>query len=324
MIFMSYSRNDFVELARSFIGYSEADGSFKDIIDIYNSYSPLPRNVKMQYNWEWCACFYSALAIELGYTDIIPIEISCYYMIEKAKEMGIWIEDDAYVPSPGDAILYDWGDTGYDDDTGVPDHIGCVEFVKDGYITVIEGNYSEAVKRRTIAINGRFIRGFITPEFNEEFVEDPNLISGLEIEQVAHEVIAGFWGNGAERVANLEAAGYNYCDVQAKVNYILNSEAVTAEDNDQNQPSSKLVSATTYADYFNEQVAGVYRTVTDLYCRNGAGTNQKALCVIPKDTDVRNYGFYSVVDGKKWLFLHVVLDGVTYEGFSSSLYLSRK
>lgn len=278
----------------------------------------------MQYNWEWCACFYSALAIDLGYTDIIPIEISCYYMIEKAKEMGIWIEDDAYVPSPGDAILYDWGDNGYDDDTGVPDHVGCVEFVKDGYITVIEGNYSETVKRRTIAINGKFIRGFIAPEFTEEFVEDPVQIGGQDVDTVAHEVIAGMWGNGIERVANLDAAGYDYSAVQARVNEILNGDAVVGKDNDQEQPSSKLVAATTYADYFNEQVAGVYVTTTDLYCRNGAGTNQKALCVIPKDTELRCYGFYSVVDGKKWLLHHVVLDGTTYEGFSSSLYLNRK
>ena len=324
---MAYSREEFVNLARACIGENEADGSFKDIIDRYNLYSPLPRGIKMQYNWEWCACFYSYLAIELGYTDIVPIEISCYYMVELAKEMGIWVEDDGYVPSPGDAILYDWQDDGYDDDTGTPDHIGCVEFVKDGYITVIEGNYGEAVKRRTISINGRFIRGFITPQFDDEYVSDPPQVSGKDVDEIAHEVIAGMWGNGQDRVENLINAGYDPNVVQHAVNDILNEDAGLISDftdNDQNQPSSEKISATTYAEWFNEQVAGVYYTTTDLYCRNGAGTNQKALCIIPKDTLVRNYGFYSVVNGKKWLLIQVILDGVTYEGFSSILYLNRK
>ena len=36
--------------------------------------------------------------------------------------------------------------------------------------------------------------------------------------QIADEVIAGKWGNGAERKQKLEAAGYNYNEVQAAVN----------------------------------------------------------------------------------------------------------
>lgn len=35
---------------------------------------------------------------------------------------------------------------------------------------------------------------------------------------IAREVIAGAWGNGSDRKAKLEAAGYNYNEVQAKVN----------------------------------------------------------------------------------------------------------
>lgn len=41
------------------------------------------------------------------------------------------------------------------------------------------------------------------------------------IETVAREVIAGKWGNGADRKSRLEAAGYNYSQVQAKVNQLL-------------------------------------------------------------------------------------------------------
>ena len=35
-------------------------------------------------------------------------------------------------------------------------------------ITIIEGNYSDTVKRRTIAVNGKNIRGFITPDYTSK------------------------------------------------------------------------------------------------------------------------------------------------------------
>lgn len=164
-----YSRSAVVNLINSWIGKNEADGSYKSIIDIYNSYTgKFPRGTKMEYGWAWCACTWSALAIKLGYTAIMPIEISCYYIIERAKEMGVWVEQDSYVPSPGDAVLYDWDDNGAGDNTGAPDHIGTVtEVHKDqGYFLVVEGNYSNSVKQRKLSINGRYIRGFITPKYD--------------------------------------------------------------------------------------------------------------------------------------------------------------
>ena len=38
------------------------------------------------------------------------------------------------------------------------------------------------------------------------------------VDEIVDEVIAGKWGNGAERKSNLENAGYNYSEIQAKVN----------------------------------------------------------------------------------------------------------
>lgn len=38
---------------------------------------------------------------------------------------------------------------------------------------------------------------------------------------IAREVIAGKWGNGAVRIARLKKAGYNYKNIQAKVNQLL-------------------------------------------------------------------------------------------------------
>lgn len=42
------------------------------------------------------------------------------------------------------------------------------------------------------------------------------------IEEIAKEVIKGVWGNGDERKKRLTNAGYNYNDVQARVNQLLN------------------------------------------------------------------------------------------------------
>lgn len=44
---------------------------------------------------------------------------------------------------------------------------------------------------------------------------------GKTVEEIAREVIAGKWGNGAERKARLKAAGYDPDEVQRKVNDIL-------------------------------------------------------------------------------------------------------
>ena len=41
------------------------------------------------------------------------------------------------------------------------------------------------------------------------------------IDEVAREVIAGKWGNGADRKNRLTAAGYDYEAVQNRVNEIL-------------------------------------------------------------------------------------------------------
>lgn len=44
---------------------------------------------------------------------------------------------------------------------------------------------------------------------------------GKSVEEIAREVLQGKWGNGADRKAQLEAAGYDYAEVQAKVNTLV-------------------------------------------------------------------------------------------------------
>lgn len=317
------SRSKVVNLINSWLGKSEENGQYKEIIDIYNSYWGIfPRGVKMQYDWAWCAATWSALAIKLGYTDIMPIEISCYYIIEAAKKMDCWVENDGYIPKPGDGVLYDWQDNGVGDNTGIPDHIGTITYVNEteGYMTVAEGNYDNAVKKRTIAINGKFIRGFITPHYDDDSVIVESQASPKkDIKVVAKEVISGLWGTGEARKKALTASGYNYEKVQKKVNKILN----TPKENVNVEKANPAITATEKAMKFDKQIAGRYRTSADLYCRNGAGTNKKALCLIPKGMEVTCYGYYSLSGVVNWLYITFVLNGISYTGFSSGNYLKR-
>ena len=165
---MSKYASKVVEQARAWLGLKESDGSHKQIIDIYNSQRPLPVGYAVKYNDAWCATFVSAVAVKLGYTDIIPCECSCPRMITLFQKKGIWVEDENRVPNPGDIIFYDWQDNGSGDNKGSSDHVGIVEKVSGGYITVIEGNYSNSVKRRTLSVDGRYIRGYGVPKYDAE------------------------------------------------------------------------------------------------------------------------------------------------------------
>jgi len=157
-------RKAIADLALSLVGLNEKDGSFKPIIDIYNKATS---GYKVKYTDAWCATFVSALAIMQGIQDIFPLECSCARMVKKAQAMGIWVENDAFVPQIGDIIMYDWQDNGKGDNKGNPDHVGIVVNVAGTSITVVEGNKAERVGKRVLSVNGKYIRGYITPRYSD-------------------------------------------------------------------------------------------------------------------------------------------------------------
>lgn len=215
-------RQKVVNQAKSWLGCKESDGSHRKIIDLYNSHKPLARGYAVKYTDAWCATFVSATSIACGYTDIMPTECGCGKMIELYQKLGRWEENDAYKPEPGDVVFYDWDDNGVGDNKGAPEHVGIVEKVVSSTITVIEGNYSDSVKRREIQVNGRYIRGYGLPAFEKKATKE-DTGAKLSIEEIAKKVINGDYGDGAARKSKLEAEGYNYATVQAKVNEILRS-----------------------------------------------------------------------------------------------------
>lgn len=163
---MSKYAENVIKQAKSWLGYKESNGKHKKIIDTYNAHKPLAQGYKVKYTDEWCATFVSAVAIKLGYTDIIPTECSCQRMIERFKAKGIWVENENRTPNVADIIFYDWDDTGKGDNKGFADHVGIVEKVSKKTITVIEGNYNESVKRRKIEVNAKYIRGYGVPKYD--------------------------------------------------------------------------------------------------------------------------------------------------------------
>lgn len=213
------TREQAVAQAKAWHGKKESDGSYKEIVDVYNSAA----TVKAKYSTPWCAEYISAIGIKIG-ADF-PISTSCGEQIKMWKAMGCWVEDDAYVPTPGDVIYYDWDDKGKGDDTTGHDHTGMVIEVSGSTFNVEEGNKKDAVGTRTMSINGRYIRGFAVPKYDSAV--EPAPVPIKSIDEVAKEVIAGKWGNDPERKKALIAAGYDRDAVQKRVTEMLKKDTPT-------------------------------------------------------------------------------------------------
>lgn len=161
-------RNQLIKTAKSFMGAREGSAKHKELINIFNKIKP--DGWAMTYSAAWCAAAASAFAIKtFGVSKAkkyFPLSANCGTIISKAKKMGIWVESDSHVPKRGEWILYDWDDNGRGDNVGGPDHVGTVDKVSNSKIYVIEGNKSNAVGERILAVNGRYVRGFVTPKYS--------------------------------------------------------------------------------------------------------------------------------------------------------------
>ena len=161
-------REKVVSIMESWLGYNEANGKFKQILEIYNNHKPLPRGVKMLTSYEWCAATVSAAFIKAGLADIGFKECSCSRMIELYKAKGRWMERDDYKAKVGDVVMYYWKDgANYatTDCTAMPNHVGIVKSINGNDMIIIEGNKGEKVDTRPLKVNGRYIRGYCLPDY---------------------------------------------------------------------------------------------------------------------------------------------------------------
>lgn len=158
-------RLEVVHTAESWQGAREKDGSHREIIDVYNACKPLARGYQVKYEDAWCSTFCSAVAIRCGITDILPTECGCERQIELFQALNAWVEDDAYVPLPGDLIFYHRNCLEAGDCKKWSDHVGIVVGTAGTYIKVIEGNFKNKVAYRITKVDAPHIRGYGVPDY---------------------------------------------------------------------------------------------------------------------------------------------------------------
>lgn len=314
----------------SWVGATKGSAKHAEILKIYNDHRPLARGYKMKVNDAYCAATVSAAWIACGLAPYTGTECGVEKFARIAQDKGIWVENDAHVPQMGDAVVYDWQDNGVGDCKGAGDHIGIVTKPGSASFVVTEGNMTGGkVGTRTLKVNGRYIRGFITPNYaaiaqalggaSIPSDTDPDT-TGKSIEEIAREVIAGKWGTGADRRNRLQAAGYAYTTVQAKVNEILgkgNTQTGTAP----SKPTTPAPTKVAYAEKFDSSLAGTYIVTPNIGAnvRTGPSADHGIIKAVSKGTKVSNYGYYSIRGGVKWYYVRI---GATV-GFISSTCLQK-
>jgi len=108
----------------------------------------------------WCAYFVSWLGQEAGAPIGAGGNGTGYVPTLEAwgKQENRWYDRGSQTPQPGDIVIFNWGGS------GVSDHTGIVERVDaDGTVHTIEGNSSNAVKRREYDGGTNDIKGFVRP-----------------------------------------------------------------------------------------------------------------------------------------------------------------
>jgi hypothetical protein len=176
---------------------------------------------KQGYEWcdmfvDWCflqAAGGDAKKAQAAHCQTGPYGAGCVFSARYFEQAGRLYND----PKPGDQAFF----AGYE-------HTGIVESVTATHVTLIEGNATNAVRRITYARNSGKIIKYGRPKFEAEPAAKPSTPAPAKsIKEVANEVICGGWGNGADRKARLQAAGYDPEAVQAMVNELLKPKAPT-------------------------------------------------------------------------------------------------
>jgi len=200
-------RNKIIEIAVAEIGYKEGAGnSNKYSKELYGK------------SQEWCNDFICWCARKAGISeDVIPAFSYVPYTANWYDERKLYKNSKAkgenYTPQKGDIILFD-----YNRNT-TSDHIGLVEKIENGKVYSIEGNKDNMVKRCEYNLDSADIRAYCIPNY-------PITKVLKSVEEIAKEVLDGKWNVYPKRKELLENAGYNYNEVQTKVNELLRGATV--------------------------------------------------------------------------------------------------
>ena len=86
---------------------------------------------------------------------------------------------------------------------------------------VINGKWGNGTERMNRLANAGYNASAVQQKVNEMLTGKSTTIDNAIIERIAREVILGKWGNGEMRKKRLVEAGYNYTEIQKKVNELL-------------------------------------------------------------------------------------------------------
>lgn len=196
-----------VKEAQKALGITKYSAKHNQLLNEYNSISPLPVGYAVQSHDDWCDVFVTVMAKRAGLLPLVGAECGVERHKKIFKQKGIWLG--LVRPKVDDIIIFRWDGNR----TGFANHIGIVEKVQGDTITTIEGNtFLDGVStsgRRTYAWNAQSIQGYARPKYTSTPVADKS------IDDLVAEVMAGLHGDGEQRKLSL---GAQYDAVQAKIN----------------------------------------------------------------------------------------------------------
>lgn len=122
-----------------------------------------------------------------------------------------------------------------------------------------------------------------------------------------------FWTQSLTKASGYAMTGYTF---QGFI-HILNSVPST----------SPMVQQSAQAQSLDKSLSGTYVVDAEsgLHLRRIPGilTSDNSIIVLPKGTLVKNFGYYSIIDDVKWLYVQAEYQGSVYTGFCSIEYLKK-
>lgn len=123
-------------------------------------------------NLGWCSSFIVWCARQANISSSIIKTTGC----ADAADLGVTYKGRSadrktginYTPQSGDIIIFDWADKGYcykSPASEYGDHVGLVEYVKDGKVYTIEGNNNGKVRKCSYLLNDKEIKGYGVPNY---------------------------------------------------------------------------------------------------------------------------------------------------------------
>ena len=147
-------RTDLVAIAKTQLGYNESTKNY--IVEAngetIKGYSRYGAWYGVPYG-DWCAMF-ASFCIRYAGIEGIPIDANCPNWIRQLQSVGLYHDEDDYIPQSGDLIFFDWnGD-------GSSDHVGIVVEVDGNKVKTIEGNSGDTVGYHTYNLSNVTIQGY--------------------------------------------------------------------------------------------------------------------------------------------------------------------